>query len=566
MERPTKRPRLSMEAEPEGEVDDIDIHEARAQNDLRLKSIFEGIFEKYGKDFTDVGDEIDLQTGKIVVDNGHIEAMEGEDDTGEQSGWLFEAGLSAPSNPEAHNVALDGSAQQPDAEIGGDAAGDDGTPSQHPPASIPSQTGLAPDQSWEAMTNEAANDDPDTNDDRSSVDSLLDTALYVQNNPDGSRGRKAMADATGKPATEKANPAAEASAQSKGVKISEAVEAIWRVPEISGDFATPAWNKSRPAPSLNLVRSQSPPGTGSIWALPWSSRRSSGPKRAKKPQTTPQGRKCQSSPAVCDWSFAETPDGDESDDPLQEDYEPSPTPKRGIEIRGKPLESHTPSSTKDRCESCQQYFARPDYVSHLNDILSKPADGQHDQAEVRRKLSAITNPRPSKTQAEGTTTSANTSAKKGSVSSVRTTKAPAETLPADNDTTPTKKRVRTYIGPDEARLIVKMRQVQGKKWNNILDQLPQKSLSQLLQWNKSHWSDRRANPPPLSKPWTKPEREQLDQIKDQRGLSWATIRAELPGRPLAEIEFELLQRWVGEEVSHKEASDSTAISTGKDES
>ncbi|PWY71073.1 Myb-like DNA-binding domain protein [Aspergillus sclerotioniger CBS 115572] len=565
MERPTKRPRLSIGAEPQGEVDDIDIHEARAQNDLRLKSIFEGIFEKYGKDFTDVGDEIDLQTGKIVVDNGHIEAMDGEDDTGEQSGWLFEPGLSAAPDPEADGVTLGGSAHQPDAETGSDTAGDDGTQSQHPPASIPSQTGLAPDQSRETTASEAANGDPDTNDDRSSADSLLDTALCVQNDPDGSRGRKAMADVTGKPATKKANPAAEASAQSRGVKFSEAVEAIWRVPEISGGFATPAWNKSRPAPSLNLVRSQSPPRTGSTWALPWSSRRSSGSKRAKKPQTTPQGRRCQSSPVGCDWSFAETPDGDESDDPLQEDYEPSPTPKRGIEIRGKRLESHTPTRTKDRCESCQQYFARPDYVSHLKDVLSKPADGQHDQAEVRRHLSAITNPRTPKLQAEGGTTSANTSAKKGAVSSVNTTKA-AENIPVDNDTTPTKKRVRTFIGPDEARLIVRMRQVQGKKWNDILDQLPQKSLSQLIQWNRSHWSDRRAKPPPLSKPWTNPEREQLDQIKDQRGLSWATIRAELPGRPLAEIEFELLQRWVGEEVLHKEAGDSMAGSTGKDES
>ncbi|MCJ1402496.1 hypothetical protein MMC11_005716 [Xylographa trunciseda] len=50
----------------------------RARNDLRLKSRFESIFEKFGKDFTGVGDEIDLQTGKVVVNNGHLTTMQGE--------------------------------------------------------------------------------------------------------------------------------------------------------------------------------------------------------------------------------------------------------------------------------------------------------------------------------------------------------------------------------------------------------------------------------------------------------------------------------------------------------
>ncbi|MCJ1380869.1 hypothetical protein MMC17_003978 [Xylographa soralifera] len=50
----------------------------RARNDLRLKSRFESIFEKFGKDFTGVGDEIDFRTGKIVVNNGHLTTMRGE--------------------------------------------------------------------------------------------------------------------------------------------------------------------------------------------------------------------------------------------------------------------------------------------------------------------------------------------------------------------------------------------------------------------------------------------------------------------------------------------------------
>ncbi|PYH97798.1 Myb-like DNA-binding domain protein [Aspergillus ellipticus CBS 707.79] len=527
MERPTKRPRLSNPVETEGEADDVDIYEARAQNDLRLKSIFEGIFEKYGQDFTEVGDEIDLQSGEIVVNNGHIQAMDGED-TGERSGWLFETDLAAPPDQDdAGDVTWDHSVQHSDADPGGDGAGYDGTQSPHPPASIASRTGLGTAQ---AMADEAANDDQATNDDRSSVDSLLDTALCVQNDPSASRGRQALADASSKAGRGKANPAAEASAQSKKVKFSEAVEAIWRVPEISGGFSTPTLNRSRPAPPLNIVRSQSPPGTGSLWALP---RRGSGQKRAKNPQSE---RKHHSSPVVCDWSFAEAPDGDESDDPLQDNYEPSPTPKGGVKHRGPKSKRILPTSpTKDRCDHCQQYFARDDYIAHVKEVLSKP--------EVGRPLSTVANPRAAETASAG----------KPGPSSVDTTKAPT-TSPstAGYDTSPTKKRPKTVISPDEARLIITLRTVQGKRWNEVLDQLPQKNLPQLFQWNRIHWIDRRANPPPLTRPWTKPEREKLNQLKEQRGLSWPAIRAELCGRPLAEIEFELLQLWAGGDVSHKE--------------
>lgn len=55
----------------------------RAQNDRRLKSIFESIFEKYGRDFDGIGDEIDMETGEIVVNNGHLQRMTSERDTGD---------------------------------------------------------------------------------------------------------------------------------------------------------------------------------------------------------------------------------------------------------------------------------------------------------------------------------------------------------------------------------------------------------------------------------------------------------------------------------------------------
>jgi hypothetical protein len=62
---------------------DFDLHEAQSKNDRLLKSRFECIFQKYERDFTGVGDEVDLATGEILVDNGHISTMRDEQDVGE---------------------------------------------------------------------------------------------------------------------------------------------------------------------------------------------------------------------------------------------------------------------------------------------------------------------------------------------------------------------------------------------------------------------------------------------------------------------------------------------------
>lgn len=45
----------------------------------KFKMVFESIFERYGRDFEGVGDEVDLRIGRIVVNNGYIEGMRGSD-------------------------------------------------------------------------------------------------------------------------------------------------------------------------------------------------------------------------------------------------------------------------------------------------------------------------------------------------------------------------------------------------------------------------------------------------------------------------------------------------------
>lgn len=54
----------------------------KTRDDLRqkLKSRFESIFEKYGRDFSGIGDEVDLETGNVIVNNGHLQRMANETD------------------------------------------------------------------------------------------------------------------------------------------------------------------------------------------------------------------------------------------------------------------------------------------------------------------------------------------------------------------------------------------------------------------------------------------------------------------------------------------------------
>ena len=95
MEPPLKRPRLSIFANmgPDPELD-----EARHSNDMVLKSRFEAIFEKYAHDFTDIGDVVDLNTGQIEQDNGHLRGIEDEKDTGQSRSRSLKPAKDKPAN------------------------------------------------------------------------------------------------------------------------------------------------------------------------------------------------------------------------------------------------------------------------------------------------------------------------------------------------------------------------------------------------------------------------------------------------------------------------------------
>lgn len=108
MGRLHKKPRLSTYDASEISEQDFDLPEARRVNDLRLKNRFESIFEKYSKDFDDVGDEIDLETGTIIVNNGHLETMEDEQDLGLQEATISGLNEAIPGDSRNEGVERDG--------------------------------------------------------------------------------------------------------------------------------------------------------------------------------------------------------------------------------------------------------------------------------------------------------------------------------------------------------------------------------------------------------------------------------------------------------------------------
>lgn len=539
MEPPTKRPRLSIapdlsqgpytysfpasdptadqtENNPENEHDQVDIHTARAQNDQRLKTLFESIFEKYSRDFTDIGDEIDLQTGEVVVDNGHLLGMKGEDDTGgiedgQRGGHEHEHEQDGDDSGESETET---STEQ--GEGGGDY--DHGIWSF-----TKSQTGLRDHGNGNAWGWQGHGDDmdddhnendydyDDDDDDRSSVDSLLDTAMSVD-------------DPTKKePTVEASHPLRRINHANNDTRKS--VDPVWRVPEITPrfSFSTPQPRPSNTKPTINYnpARSVSPPGARSLWAVPQPGRpRKTNTdvlkeKKAKKDvdlklktKTSPKKTaapsmskpKQFSSPAKKgDWSFAihSQGSGSESDDPLQEDYQPSPRPKNALNIRGKSIGSVTPRRNQISMIDGHAAGSKSQTPKHPNDF-------------------------PNNTPQQ---------------------------------TTSTPSKTRRPMTPDDVRLIVTMRYVYKKQWKQILAYFPGRQVNHLTEWNKRHWTQRRANPPQLSRPWSPEERDKLSAFKDRTGLAWSDIQKKFPGRSYAEIEFDLLRLWVGEEIWNEGGED-----------
>lgn len=514
-ERPRKRPRVSpVPKSPQG-VNEIpqqwDLQAARVQNDLRLKSIFEGIFAKYGNDFSEVGDEIDLESGEIVVDRGHLLGMREETDVGDwKDPWEM------------------------------DPLGSD-------------EEGPSPE---EAPASSATRGQGDTN--SMSVDT-------------GSVGltRGPMADSAGAPSEVRPGKLVSSPLGLKGKPWSQwhsmepnsgPVDPLWQAPELPPLFATPKATRQPTVLSPQLPttpREPSPPGSGSLWTvprrrLPRSSQKvqglaTSSPSRKSRPRAK---RKHQSSPGPRDWSFAEVAGGDESDDPLQEEWPSSPLPNpRQASRTGEP-KTRSPKTTPVKMTA---------YTSPINNrsVDHRRQSPSREDRSVHSRSATGRDHHDRGHQSEVTPQSVNTAAG-GGRHSLHDSVSP--TLPRFVDggdsgaaaahECPSSSPIKTNVkfAPDEIKLIVCMRYVQERPWRDISAALPSHTLTEIYKWNQVHWSDRRAYPPRAPAPWSQVEVDILDWLAEMPGLSWAEIMIELPNRSQSEIEDELLRRWVGDEI------------------
>ncbi|GAD94207.1 Myb-like DNA-binding domain protein [Paecilomyces variotii No. 5] len=585
MERPFKRPRLSPPEDSEQFPDDFDVQEARAQNDLRLKSVFESIFEKYGRDFTDVGDEIDLQTGEIIVNNGHLSNLEREDDLGQNDGP--ESHSEHPLSPVSSSLDFLPNDQEHGLDNASDELGGISKAGVGPSVETGHHQGgwTQANLSTEQNTPDSAFcevDEPGSDDDRESVDSFIQHIKARGNGPAGKSSMLSHKEAAA--LTEVTNlPENKSPLQTSDTgKQKQIIDPIWQVPEIESKFLTPTTRKQAPrTPMLQKrARSASPPGAGSLWALPTPGRKRNTDvaKKSKKvvDLNKPKRRRI-SKPKKKDWSFAVVADASDSDDPLQEDYQktpiraPSVTRRSGsalsetqIENDGFVDESFTLAEPTEELDDSPPRGSvsglhEPEDEQSLNLepsglLAPKPRESpkeiqepeQPEQSEEPEESEEPEDPgepeEPEESQeSEGPRECISLNPKDtGILQSFGETRIRVKSQSPVKDIHGSSK---TPITPDEAKVIIKMRHIDGSSWKEIAAAIPGRTAFQITQWNHMHWQNRKLNPPRSSKPWSSEDRKKLARFADEDEMTWSGLQKEFPGHTRAEIEFELLCVW-----------------------
>jgi Centromere protein Scm3 len=418
MEPPRKRQRLSPNESPEP-TDDFDLQTARAQNDRKLKSLFEGIFEKYGRDFSDIGDEIDLRTGEIVVNKGHVQRMEHEDDTGELSE------LAPPKK--AISQFLSGYPQNTDT-------------SDESPILQDAREGLFESDNEDFKTYDPL---PDNN----------VTAIPKDVARDEDSKLPSLSPTRQEPPTP-----------------SRPIDPLWQPPEIDANFWTPSKmetpKKTNVTPRKEHVSS---PTTTSIWAIPSSRRpRGSNSKNqtpSNKKRTPTQSKRKRKVRVKLDWSFAQRGSEDsDSDDPLQDDAPPSST--RSIKIHGHPSVPQTPKAVDLVSNS------PIDVIPIDDDELAEPEETRYDEPEeTHYDVMKATTPEPETPEVYSSSpaTGEDTPTQKNYFINLES---PMFIQPEE-----------IILTPDEVKLIIQLKfEDTDTSWEEIVEHLPGRTLNDLLGW------------------------------------------------------------------------------------
>ncbi|KAM5436904.1 hypothetical protein McanCB56680_000123 [Microsporum canis] len=506
---PSKRRRIDGQFSPNERLSqDFDVNEARKANDLRLKSRFESIFEKYGKDFSSVGDEIDLAKGTIVVDNGHLTEMGDERDVGR--------GLWDDFHPED------------------DSEGDEDAPSQNaaplPETMGDSETGSAFFQEW------VMQDDYNVMPEKEDQPAKGDTA-----NP-----RSAANLETGMTATSTTSPPKTIkSGTLQGHETTEDHEnlqlpndCLWDAPPLPATALSAGLEDMATATTRFIERTPSPDNTGSIWAAPRSRRRRI--PHINKPKSPPKKTPMRKSKTASNDSDSD------SDDPIQNRTPIFSTPRRPVNVL--PIPPPDDSILRTLIIPANVYIPPPEEpISTIEDNGNNDATSDEqetvskvnmDTPSITRKINPVT---PSNPQCTPYPSHVVTTAREDEVLGVdMVTESPSTELmtprdPAEN------------LTPQEVKTLVTLRLAKRKPWRDVSLAIPSRSSVQLRQWYYAYCKHIDGS---LSTPihWTDAEREILALLASDIRNSWDTVQSQFLDKSLEDIQREWVKICVGENI------------------
>ncbi|DAA77719.1 TPA_exp: Myb-like DNA-binding domain protein [Trichophyton benhamiae CBS 112371] len=512
MSPPSKRRRMDGQFSPnDGLLHDFDVNQARKANDLRLKSRFESIFEKYGKDFSSVGDEIDLAKGTIVVDNGHLTEMGDEHDVGR--------GLWDDFHPEDESEAEEGPLGQ-NTEPTADNTGDPETVNTF-------------FKEW------VIQDDYDATagNEEQPATVNVDFSTICPENPLPVEGLKRSQELVSTPSSQLIeSEGIVCCGDAKGHEDNNiAGESLWDAPPLPTTALSASLEDMTITTTQLIERTPSPDHNRSIWAAPRSRRRRLPHiNKRKHPKLT----------AACKSKLVSN-DSD-SDDPIQDH-----TPVSSTSRRPATFDSVTPA--KDTMVRMPTEF-KDIYIPPQNDPTATIAENYANGVTISEPetMANVTVDTPVATKKKNPETPTHQPiinpdsepdlAVDTPIADPGPELSSVNGSPSAEITTP--RGSSENLTPREVKTLVTLRLAKRKPWREVSLAIPSRSPAQLRQWYYAYCKHISGNLS-TSLTWTDSDREALASFNLDTETSWDTVQSKFPTRNLVDIQHEWIKICVG---------------------
>lgn len=469
-----------------------DLIEAQKVNDLQLKSRFESICRKYGRDFHSVSDEIDLRTGRIVINNGHLE------------------GIGEPYDPAGfleNEVQCDDDQTGIETEFADSMSRSPGR-MKAPGAEIHWQTKQHDtyfDNQYEARreTSTRLGDIP-CRDNYSAKQAYLRTMECTREDRGGCYGMKdlCVSNFSGK------------TRSGHGAYGSLELPSIFFFPDDKGHFngrrhdgdplqLVPTLENALSvlAPKLNQ------PSVDQAEPTPIRRRTSRSHKKQLNHKSGSKGM------LRLDTSVRSATRADsDSDDPLHSDRCPLSTPS----IIGS---SDERTSKKENARFCISPNVPSKVKFNCQTVTRKIRNAERVQSELFTNLDIV------QVVASGEAhLSPNLQTSQSPFVSGRIAKS----------------RSNVTLAPDEAKHLVNLRIMEKKPWSIVLAAMPRRSPAEVKHWYYTYCVGGK-NEPVSSRPWTSEEKKKVRSFQPSHQPSWEAILAHFPERTITELQYEWIQ-------------------------